>query len=218
MAQAVSSFGARGGGVSADRHRDLRCKAAAVCVEMLESDQGDVRRAAAKALGGVGPEALLQLAPRLARHLGDSSVEVRDSLAALLWRIGPAGVSELERVARQGRPCARNTALRVFEAHGAAGVSLFASLLEDADLSVRLTAANALAQLGDDRGLRVLVAALHDERSRYLRHTGASALARLGSDGAAEIRRALGSSSALVRTAAAEASAARLVGSRASGD
>lgn len=214
MAQAVSSFSASHRHVpEAGRHCNLRSKAAGACVEALASDSGAVRRAAARAMGSLGPAALLPFSPRLSPHLGDPSIEVRDAIAATLWQLGPRGILELESVAREGKPCARNTALRMLESGSLPErVALFASLLEDGDVSVQLTAANALAQLGDDRGLRVLVAALHDERSRHLRRTGATALAQLGSAGAAELRAALASHSAEVRAAAAEARAAQLVG------
>jgi len=130
---------------------------------------------------------------------------VRDAVALVLSRLGVAGIRELQNAAHSERSYTRRTVVRVLNRIGEGTAPLFASLLDDLDASVRLSAAEALAKLGDTRGVLELASASQDDRSDYVRSVGTAALVSLGQASINELARALDNESSSARLSAAVA-------------
>jgi len=98
--------------------------------------EADVRRAAARAMGEIGPTAV----PLLTRALADANDEVRrGAVEALRW-IGPAAVPQLIAALKNDRPVVRRMAARALGRLGPAAREAEAALLEavrDPDPQVR---------------------------------------------------------------------------------
>jgi HEAT repeat protein len=112
-------------------------------VEALANSDADVRRAAARSLGQIGPAAL----PALKKVLAGRQVEVcREAVEALGW-MGSPGVSALTPALKHPSAVVRRAAARALGRLGAEARSAEAALVEavnDSDPAVQAAAADAL--------------------------------------------------------------------------
>jgi HEAT repeat protein len=112
-----------------------------------------VRRAAATALGRIGPAAAWAV-PALITALGDADMEVRDNAAQALEQIGPAAVPTLITALGNANGRVRWKAAQALEQIGPAAVEAVPALitaLGDDDVGVRSAAAKALGEVRGER-------------------------------------------------------------------
>ena len=119
----------------------------------LRDAERPVRRAAAEALGWIGPAAV----PALAPALREADEDIRRAAAEALGRIGPAAVPALLDALREADEDIRRVAAEALGRIGPAAVPALAAALRDQTLEVRWVAAKALGEIGQPR--RVLAAA-----------------------------------------------------------
>jgi HEAT repeat protein len=106
----------------------------------------DVRRAAARALGQIGPKAV----PVIKQALSSPSEEARRGAVEALGWMGSLAVPELIAALKNDRPAARRAAARALGRLGAEaklGESALLEAVDDSDPNVRATAADALRKV-----------------------------------------------------------------------
>jgi len=165
--------------VRADATRTL-VKIGARAVDALigalnDDDDGEVRRAAADALGQIGdPRAT---GPLLAALNDDHDNYVRRAAAGALGQIGDAGaVDALIAALNDGQPFAAGA---LGQAGDQRAVGPLIGALHRDRAGDRGTAATALGQIGDQRAVGPLIAALSDQHG-FVSAAAADALDRLG--------------------------------------
>jgi len=201
-------------------------------MEALKNWDGDVRRAAAEALGKIGD---LQAVPALIEALKDDKEWVRWKVAEALgkigdpqaipalmevlkdedWRVRQAAADALGKIGdRQAVPALLETlkdwygdVSRAAEALGEIGVPAVPALMEalkNWDWQVRWAAAWALGKIGDLQAVPALMEALKDE-DKDVRQTAAEALGKIGVPAVPALMEALKDEDWRVRQAAARA-------------
>ena len=179
-------------------------------IQALGDDQWRVRERAARALGGIGPDASAAvLALRISLRDGDK--DVRAQAARALGRIGSAEaetVTALVKALDDCREVVRTEAARALGAFGPAAKAAVPGLvraLGDSE-DVRIQAANALGRIGV-AAVPELVRALDDDDDD-VRRGAAFALGEIGPDSKAAVSalvRAVGDEEEEVRDAAVRA-------------
>jgi len=144
----------------------------------LHDRNGDVRRAAVRALGRHGgPDAvtaLLSLLDTGRRHVPEHCITLA------LTRCGPAGVPALTTALRDGGPRARRAAAQVLGWLGAtAAVDALCAALDADSVAVQVEAVAALGRIGAPAAAVPLRARLGSGRPAALRIAAATALGRL---------------------------------------
>jgi len=123
---------------------------------------------------------------------------VRERALDALLDLGPDMGPAVRHLLGDPDPSIRATALAMVESMGGSGLfEAVVPLLQDQDWWIRVSAANALAHMGDQRAVGPLVKALEDEEARW---AAVEALGRLGDPRALPaLAKLLGSSSTEVR-------------------
>ncbi|WP_165394723.1 HEAT repeat domain-containing protein [Methanofollis fontis] len=159
-----------------------------VLIELLASDDVDVRWGAAIALGDIGDREAVEA---LAARLEDTDRYVRTRAALALAAIGgpalPALAAVVEGGSAEGRWAA---ALALGKAGLEEGVPPLSRLLRDGDTGVRWKAAEALGEIGGLAAVPPLITALGDDEGE-VREAAASALAGIGAPAAGPLVDAL---------------------------
>jgi HEAT repeat protein len=137
-------------------------------IKKLKSDDSDVRRAAARELADLGPEAKSAVAA-LTAALKDKDLFVRRFAAQALGEIGPdakSAVPVLKGLLRDSHKEAQEAAVVALGKMGSAGVTELALVVRDPgrDAALRRKAAEALGTLGPDAksAVAALTAALRN--------------------------------------------------------
>jgi HEAT repeat protein len=160
-----------------------RAEDVASLVKQLKSPDEELRRAAAKGLGELGPDAKPAV-PDLTRALKDGDLFVRRFAAQALGEVGPdakAAVPALKEALGDKKKEVGEAAAAALARLGPDGVAALTDLLKDAkkDAAVRRKAVEALGRAGDDA--KPAVPALTDLlKDRDLRTDAAAALGDLG--------------------------------------
>ena len=131
---------------------------------ILDEHSADLRQSSAAALEQIGPPAAASVPALLRVFQHDETAVVRRSAGLALARIAPSASDVIDAAAVAIRsdvdPGARTSAAVVLIASGQAGrraVPPLSAALDDRDAAVRLYAAAALAQLGEDDRARLIV-------------------------------------------------------------
>ena len=140
---------------------------------ILDERSPDLRQSSAAALEQIGPPAVASVPALLRVFRHDDAAVVRRSAGLALARIAPSAIDVIDAAAVSIRsdvdPGARTSAAVVLIASGPAGrraVPPLSAALDDRDAAVRLYAAAALAQLGeDDRAQLVVLRTIQDNDS-----------------------------------------------------
>jgi bilin biosynthesis protein len=154
---------------------------------ILDDSDTNYRRAAVKALGAIGVDTIPPLVEAL---LHSDNVTVRGSAAKALAQVAinypddpfPAeGLAGLEAALQDENPVVHIAAVMALGEIGTPTVEILISALQTTDnpaLAVSLV--NALASIGDERGVAVLNGLLtNPDTDTYVRETATSALSRL---------------------------------------
>ena len=156
-------------------------------MSVLDEENTDYRRAAVKTLGAIGFDAV----PPLVQALTSSNnVTVRGSAAKALAQVAinypdepfPAeGLQGLKTALNDPNPVVHIATVMALGEIGSPVVDLLIEALQTTDNpALAISLVNALASIGDERGVGVLQALLQDESTdSYVRETANSALSRL---------------------------------------
>eukprot|EP00931_Biecheleriopsis_adriatica_P030928 TRINITY_DN18176_c0_g1_i10.p1 TRINITY_DN18176_c0_g1~~TRINITY_DN18176_c0_g1_i10.p1 ORF type:complete len:602 (-),score=95.61 TRINITY_DN18176_c0_g1_i10:195-2000(-) len=157
--------------------------------ELLDERNSEVRKAAADALGKLGPEAGGPFAPQVAELLEDSDYGIRKTAAEALGKLGPAAggpfASQVAELCKDSdwrvRRAAADALGKLGPEAGGPFASQVAELLQDSDEDVRRAAAGVLGNLGPGAGGRFAprVAELLKESDWKVRYAAADALGKL---------------------------------------
>ncbi len=156
-------------------------------MSVLDSDDVVYRRAAVKALGLFGNEAVSPLVEAL---LKSENVTVRGSAAKGLAQIAinypdepfpESGLQGLRTAIQDDNPVVHIAALMALGEIGEPAFEILVEALKTSDnIAVQVSAVNALASVGDARAAEVLAeAAADDAADSYVRESATSALSRL---------------------------------------
>jgi HEAT repeat protein len=149
-------------------------------IALLSDPHADVRNAAARALGQIGDPGAV---PALLAVVDGPAAASANVVASSILRIGRGAIEPLREAFPTATPATRTI---IFEALGLLGavaaIDDFASALEhDADVHVRVAAAEGLGRIGLPRGVPSLTLALEDrDGPAAVRSAAAAALARIG--------------------------------------
>ncbi|WP_404790746.1 HEAT repeat domain-containing protein [Altericista sp. CCNU0014] len=156
-------------------------------VQILDEEDTTYRRAAVKALGAIGHDAVPTLVAAL---LNSSNPIVRGSAAKAIAQVvinhpdiplSKEGIQGLKTALDDPNPVVHIAAVMALGEMGATAVEILIESLQTTDnpaLGVSLV--NALGSIGDPRGLTVLAHLIDDrDADSYVRESAASALSRL---------------------------------------
>ena len=154
---------------------------------ILDEDDTNYRRAAVKALGAIGFDAVPPLVEAL---LNSDNVTVRGSAAKALAQVAinypddpfpPEGVQGLTTALHDPNPVVHIAAVMAMGEIGAPIVDALIEALQATDNpALAISIVNALGSIGDERGVEILTALSQDESTdSYVRETAVSALSRL---------------------------------------
>jgi bilin biosynthesis protein len=156
-------------------------------MSILDEIDTNYRRAAVKALGAIGPEAVPPLVQAL---LHSDNVTVRGSAAKALAQVAinypdepfPAeGLQGLKTALNDPNPVVHIATVMALGEIGPPAVDLLIEALQTTDNPALATSiVNALGSIGDPRGIEALTALIQAESTdSYVRESATSALARL---------------------------------------
>ncbi|NJR37824.1 MAG: HEAT repeat domain-containing protein [Leptolyngbyaceae cyanobacterium CSU_1_4] len=156
-------------------------------MNVMGDDDVVFRRAAVKALGVIGADAVPLLVEDL---LNSDNVTVRGSCAKALAQIAlnypeetfpEAGMQGLKAALNDANPVVHIAATMALGEIGTPALDTLIEALETTDnVGLAVSIVNALASVGDSRGAEVLTALVNDESAdAYVREAATSALSRL---------------------------------------
>jgi bilin biosynthesis protein len=156
-------------------------------MSILDEEDTNYRRAAVKALGAIGLDAVPPLVEAL---LNSDNVTVRGSAAKALAQVAinypdepfPAeGLQGLKTALNDPNPVVHIATVMALGEIGSPVVDLLIEALQTTDNpALEISLVNALASIGDERGVDVLTALIQDESTdSYVRESATSALSRL---------------------------------------
>lgn len=154
---------------------------------VLDSEDVVYRRAAVKALGLFGNDAVSPLVDAL---LHSDNITVRGSAAKALAQVAinypenvfpEDGLQGLKQAIQDDNPVVHIAAIMALGEIGGAALEILLDALKTTDnIAVQVSIVNALASVGGERASEVLVAAAADEAADpYVRESATSALSRL---------------------------------------
>ncbi|HEY9627020.1 MAG TPA: HEAT repeat domain-containing protein [Coleofasciculaceae cyanobacterium] len=154
---------------------------------ILDEEDTTYRRAAVKALGAIGFDAIPPLVEAL---LHSENVTVRGSCAKALAQIAinhpevpfpDEGVQGLKTALNDANPVVHIAAVMALGEIGTPVVDILIEALQATDNpALGISLVNALGSIGDSRGVEVLTALINDESAdSYVRESATSALSRL---------------------------------------
>jgi bilin biosynthesis protein len=154
---------------------------------VLDSEDVVYRRAAVKALGLFGNDAVSPLVDAL---LHSDNITVRGSAAKALAQVAinypenvfpDDGLQGLKQAIQDDNPVVHIAAIMALGEIGGAALEILLDALKTTDnIAVQVSIVNALASVGGERASEVLVAAAADEAADpYVRESATSALSRL---------------------------------------
>ncbi len=149
-------------------------------IDALRSDDTMLRAGAAKALGGMGPDARAAI-PALLENLGHGDGAVTHEVADALGAIGPDALPKLVEALDWKESRQRSTAALALAAMGRAAASAASALLtrldQESDPAVRVSLLTALPRVGTDPALLVprLIDGLKDG-TEAIRHAATNGL------------------------------------------
>jgi HEAT repeat protein len=159
-------------------------------IKLLDNEKTEVRKNAAKALGGLGDSSIV---PVLVKLLEDRSVYVRMSAVEALGKLGDTSAASIlvELIENSDSSQQRNMVGILSRLGDTSVVPALVKLLKSKDSSVKSNAAEILGRLGDTSAVPVLaVSALIKvlkDRNPYVRRSAAEALGKLGDTSAASV-------------------------------
>jgi bilin biosynthesis protein len=156
-------------------------------MSILDEEDTTYRRAAVKALGAIGPDTVPPLVEAL---LHSDNVTVRGSAAKALAQVAinhadvpfpEAGIQGLKTALHDSNPVVHIAAVMALGEIGAPVVDVLIEALQTTENpALAISIVNALASIGDSRGVDVLTALIQDESTdSYVRESATSALSRL---------------------------------------
>lgn len=156
-------------------------------MSILDEDDMVYRRAAVKALGVIGPDAVPPLAESLLNH---EDATIRSSCAKALaqiavnWSETPfptEGMQALKMALDDPNPVVHIASVMALGELGMPGLDILTEALQTTDnIAVAIAIMNALGSKGDGRAVQVLSMLANDESADpYIRESAASALSRL---------------------------------------
>ncbi len=156
-------------------------------ISILDEEDVTYRRAAVKALGVIGPDAV---SPTVEALLNSDNVTVRGSCAKALAQIiinhpdmsfPLEGLQGLKTAINDPNPVVHIAAVMALGEMGSPAFDILLESLQTTDnVAVQVVIANTLAALGDERSVDVLTALTTDESTdSYVRESAVSALSRL---------------------------------------
>ncbi|MBW4684180.1 MAG: HEAT repeat domain-containing protein [Komarekiella atlantica HA4396-MV6] len=154
---------------------------------ILDDEDVTYRRAAVKALGAIGPDAVPSLVESL---LNSDNATIRGSCAKALAQVAanhpevtfPAdGLQGLKTALNDPNPVVYIASVMALGEIGSPAFEILAEALRTTDnVAVAVSIVNAIGSMGDIRGLEVLTALTNDESvDPYIRESAVSALPRL---------------------------------------
>lgn len=156
-------------------------------MSILDEEDTTYRRAAVKALGAIGPDAITPLVEAL---LNSDNVTVRGSAAKALAQVAinhpdvpfaAEGVQGLKTALDDPNPVVHIAAVMALGEIGSPVVDVLIEALQTTDNpALGISIVNALGSIGDSRGVEVLQSLIEDESTdSYVRESATSALSRL---------------------------------------
>ncbi|MBW4643178.1 MAG: HEAT repeat domain-containing protein [Goleter apudmare HA4340-LM2] len=156
-------------------------------MSILDDEDTTYRRAAVKALGAIG---LDTVTPLVAALLNSENVTVRGSAAKALAQVAinhsdvpfpSEGVQGLKTALNDPNPVVHIAAVMALGEIGSPVVDVLIEALQTTDNpALGISLVNAIASIGDSRGVEVLQSLIQDESTdSYVRESATSALSRL---------------------------------------
>ncbi len=156
-------------------------------ISILDEEDVAYRRAAVKALGVIGSDAVPAVVEAL---LNSDNVTVRGSAAKVLAQIAvnypdlpfpEAGLQGLKAAINDPNPVVHIAAVMALGQMGSSAFEILTESLQTTDnVAVQVTLINALASIGDPRSLEILTAFANDQAvDSYVRESATSSLSRL---------------------------------------
>lgn len=156
-------------------------------VSILDEEDVTYRRAAVKALGVIGEDAVPAVVDAL---LNSDNVTVRGSAAKVLAQIAinypdlpfpEAGLQGLKKAINDSNPVVNIAAVMALGQMGSSAFEILVESLKTTDnIAVQVAIVNALASVGDPRCIEVLTTFANDESvDAYVRESATSSLSRL---------------------------------------
>ena len=156
-------------------------------VSILDEEDVTYRRAAVKALGVIGEDAVPAVVDAL---LNSDNVTVRGSAAKVLAQIAinypdlpfpEAGLQGLKKAINDSNPVVHIAAVMALGQMGSSAFEILVESLKTTDnIAVQVAIVNALASVGDPRCIEVLTTFANDESvDAYVRESATSSLSRL---------------------------------------
>ncbi|MEB3178033.1 MAG: HEAT repeat domain-containing protein [Nostocaceae cyanobacterium] len=156
-------------------------------MSLLDEEDTTYRRAAVKALGAIGVDAVPPLVEAL---LNSDNVTVRGSAAKALAQVAlnypdvpfpSVGVQGLRSALNDANPVVHIAAVMALGEIGSPVVDVLIEALQTTDNpALAISIVNALGSIGDSRGVEVLTAIAQDENAdSYVREAATSSLSRL---------------------------------------
>ena len=156
-------------------------------VSILDEEDVTYRRAAVKALGVMGEDAVPAVVDAL---LNSDNVTVRGSAAKVLAQIAinypelpfpEAGLQGLKKAINDSNPVVHIAAVMALGQMGSSAFEILVESLKTTDnIAVQVAIVNALASVGDPRCIEVLTTFANDESvDAYVRESATSSLSRL---------------------------------------
>jgi len=156
-------------------------------IEMVNEETVDIRRAAVKALGVIGPDAVSAIVS-LFESSENATIQAScvKALAQVAVNYGPdafpqEGVEGLKVALNHPNPVVNIAAVMALGAVGSPMLELLVETLQTTDnLALAVSIINALASMGDGRATEVLTQLANDESAdTYIRESATNALPRL---------------------------------------
>jgi len=156
-------------------------------MSILDEDDTNYRRAAVKALGAIGFDAV---PPLVEAMLQSNNATVRGSAAKALAQVAinypdepfpPEGLQGLKTALNDPNPVVHIATVMALGEIGSPVVDLLIEALQTTDNpALAISIVNALGSIGDERGVEVLTTLIQDESTdSYVRESATSALSRL---------------------------------------
>ena len=181
MFERLSEWDWTPGDQAAEALREVGVEAAPLLLNLLDDENWEQRRGAAWALGILGDKAAV---PGLVEALRDADMLVRKEAVVALQTIGDEqAVPSLCATLRDVDWRVRKSVVDALVSFGGASVNCLSEGLNDPDGDIRQASARALAQVGDERILPLLLQVSYD-RNVEVRAAVVEALGRVGGPGA----------------------------------